>query len=475
MPSTLRRACPTDTSGLDCSFYEGSLNTTTISVEMVCTKLKRLKIFTSPGPDGIPAQVLKHCAEVLATPLSMLFNRSLVESHVPGGWKLATITPIFKKGDRTDPNNYRPAALLPIISKVMECVLDDLIRQYLSERQLMSLHQHGFVRGRSCLTNLLHCHEEWGHLIENHQGVDVIFLDLSKAFDLVPYHNLLQKLQSLGFGGSLLYWIRDYLTGCSFRVKVNGTLSDPMDVTSGVPQGSILGPLLFLLFMNDLPERITSSCILYADDVKIWGPSDDPVTLQQSLLTLQNWVSENGMVLNTSKCKVLPICTPAQNRYYLGDELLPTSNQEKDLGSIISPDLSSSANCREMAVRASRALNLLLRSLGKFQKTSFTRIYTSYVRAHLELNIQAYPPILSRDSLVLERVQRRATKRVKGLTGKSYPERLKTLDLFSLAFRRLRGDMILTHKILMHLDHPNRSILTLRDDDCLRGHRLTLQ
>ena len=181
------------------------------------------------------------------------------------------------------------------------------------------------------------------------------------------------------------------------------------------------------------------------------------------------------MVLNTSKCKVLPICTPPQNRYYLGDELLPTSNQEKDLGSIISPCLSSSANCREMAVRASRALNLLLQSLGKFQKTSFTRIYASYVRAHLELNIQACPPIPSRDSLVLERVQRLATKRVKGLTGKSYPERLKPLDLFSLAFRRLRGDMILTHKILMHLDHPNWSILTIRDDDCLRGHRLTLQ
>ena len=172
---------------------------------------------------------------------------------------------------------------------------------------------------------------------------------------------------------------------------------------------------------------------------------------------------------------MLPIYTLALNRYYLWNEFIPTFNQEEDLGSIISPDLSSLANCREMAVRASRALNLLLRSLGKFQKTPFTRIYTSYVRAHLELNIQACPPILSRDSLVLERVQRRATKRVKGLTGKSCPERLKTLDLFSLAFRRLRGDMILTHKILMHLDHPNRIILTLRDDDCLRGHLLTLQ
>ena len=151
-----------------------------------------------------------------------------------------------------------------------------------------------------------------GNLVENHQGVDVIFLDLSKAFDLVPYHNLLQKLQSLGFGGSLLLiGSETIVTGRSFRVKVNGTLSDPMDVTSGVPQRSILGPLLFLLFMNDLPARITSSSILYADDVKIWGPSDDPVTLQQSLLSLENWVSENGMVLNTSKCKVLPIHTSA--------------------------------------------------------------------------------------------------------------------------------------------------------------------
>ena len=119
----------------------------------------------------------------------------------------------------------------------------------------------------------------------------------------------------MGFSGSLLYWIRDYPTGHSFRVKVNDTLSDPMDVTRGVPQGSILGPLLFLLLMNDLTERIASSSILYADDVKIWGPSDDPVTLQQSLLSLENWVSENGMVLNTSKCKVLPVHTPALNHY----------------------------------------------------------------------------------------------------------------------------------------------------------------
>ena len=139
----------------------------------------------------------------------MSFNRSIADSHVPAGWKVATIRPFFKKGDRTHPCNYRPVALLPIISMVMEYVLYELIRQHLFERQLISLHQHGFVRGRSCPTNLLDCHEEWEHLVEDHQGVDVIFLDLSKAFALVPYRNLLQQLQSLGFGGSILYWIRD--------------------------------------------------------------------------------------------------------------------------------------------------------------------------------------------------------------------------------------------------------------------------
>ena len=143
----------------------------------------------------MPAQVLKHCAEVLATPLSVLFTRSFVDSHVPVDWKLATITPIFKKGDRTDPGNNQPVALLPIIFKVMEFVLDELIRQYIFERQLMSLHQHGFVRGRSFLTNLLYCHEERGHLVENHQGVGIISLNLFRAFDLVPYHNLVQKLK----------------------------------------------------------------------------------------------------------------------------------------------------------------------------------------------------------------------------------------------------------------------------------------
>ena len=441
---------------------EDNLEHVHITADTVNAKLRKLKIHTSPGPDGIPTSILKHCADILAEPLADLFNHSLASGTVPTEWKTAHITPKFKKGDRQLPQNYRPIALLSAISKVMESILDDRIRKHIHSLNLISPYQHGFMRGRSTTTNLLYSLEDWGKLDDEHRGIDVILLDLSKAFDTVPHNLLKAKLNSLGIGGPLLRWISDYLNNRLIRVKVNGELSDPSPVRAGVPQGSILGPLLFILYINDLPAQIDTKVALFADDLKIWGPSDDSDSLQRNLNAISNWVANNGMTLNPDKCRVIPIKTKIANNYLLNKISIPTSYEERDLGSVINSNLSSSANCEQMALKANRALNLLLRSLGRFQKGSFNKLYTSYVRAHLELNIQALPPNLLKDSRTLERVQRRATKRVKGLTTKSYSDRLKELNLFSLAFRRIRGDMILTHRILNDPSHPNRGLLKLQ-------------
>ena len=233
-------------------------------------------------------------------------------------------------------------------------------------------------------------------------------------------------------------------------------------MTIGVPQGSILGPLLFLLFVNDLPTHLDCGVALFADDGKMWGTSDDPYKLQRNLDRISSWVRDNGMRLNPSKSRVIPFKSLAGNTYTLDGVSIPISHQEIDLGSVICSSLSFSPNCREMSLRANRALNPLLCNLGRFHKRSFHRLYTSYVRTHLELNIQACTPVLQKDRQLLESVQRRATKRVKGLASKSYTDRLKELDLYSLAFRRLRGDMILTHRILNDPSHPNRELLKLR-------------
>ena len=278
-----------------------------ITPQAVENKLKDLNVCKAQGPDGIPARVLKELSHELAIPLSIVFNKSIEEGSIPEDWKKAHVIPIFKKGTRTDPGNYRPVSLTCIICKVLESIVRDVIVDHMNKNELFSKCQHGFRSHRSCITQLLEVIEDLTQALEDHETVDIIYLDFKKAFDSVPHERLLIKLLSYGIAGPVLRWIRDFLTHRKQKVRVNKVFSKESDVLSGIPQGSILGPILFTMFINDLPDCVDSTCKIFADDTKLYNNPSKSSVLQNDLDNLQHWSEKWNLYFNAKKCKVLHI------------------------------------------------------------------------------------------------------------------------------------------------------------------------
>lgn len=437
--------------------YDGpKIDTVNITEVDVKSRLEKLKEDKSPGPDKFHPKLLKGCAAGLAKPLCMLFNKSLYDSKLPDEWKRSQVVPIFKKGSRVSPGNYRPVALTSIVAKIMEGIVRDVITKHLMSENLLSAQQHGFRQGRSCLTNLLETLENWTEALDMGHDIDAVYLDFKKAFDTVPHKRLLYKMEAYGIKGLLIRWIEDFLMGREMRVGVHGEYSDWCKVDSGVPQGSVLGPTLFLIFVNDIPSEVKCQVKMFADDTKVWNvlrTDQDVKDLQTDIDTLQDWSSKWLLDFNIEKCKTLHMgSNNVQHDYFMSvggaRHGLEKVEVEKDLGVQISRDLKPSKQCLEAAKRANNVLRSLKRSFVCIEKDGFQILYKCYVRPHLEYCVQAWAPYYRKDITHLERIQRRATKLVKGLQHLTYEERLVALDIQSLERRRVRGDLIETYKVL---------------------------
>ena len=290
-----------------------------ISTGAVREKLLKLKIDSSPGPDGLHPRILRETALVMAEPWARLFRSSLDNSSFPSDWRNDEIIPIFKKGVKDSPANYRPVTLTAVPCKVLESLVRDQMMSYLIETEQLSNLQHGFRQKRSCSTQLLETVEDWTRALEEGDPVDALYLDFSKAFNSVPHQRLLLKLQSCGIRGRLLEWIRAFLTDRQQRVSINGAKSDWAPVTSGVPQGTVLGPLLFLVFVNDLPACVSSGLKLFADDTKLYrsvGQASESEALQRDLDALLGWSEKWQLPFNQSKCKSLHLGPRNANHLY---------------------------------------------------------------------------------------------------------------------------------------------------------------
>ena len=434
-----------------------------ITEELVLKKLLVLNVCKSMGPDGVHPRVLKEAAETLVKPLTLLFRKSLELQKVPNQWKIAHITPIFKKGIKEDPQNYRPVSLTSVICKIFESILKDHILEHLVSNQILSTKQYGFVKGRSTTLQLLKVLDVWSEILDAGGQIDCAYLDFSKAFDTVPHKRLLEKLKNVGIKGQILNWIIDYLSGRKQQVVVNGVLSDIVEVLSGVPQGSVLGPLLFLVFINDLPDIITSEAFLFADDTKVFrsikGRMDQHI-LQTDLNRLCDWSKQWLLNFNASKCKVVSFGKQRfmDKTYYLNDEdnirsTIEKATSEKDIGVVVDSKLDFGLHIAEKSKLANQRMGTIKRTFTYMDKEMFKMLYTSLVRPHLEYAVTGSVWNPSKLSYIdqLETVQRRATKQVNSLRHLSYEQRLKELNLFTLSFRRLRGDMIETFKIINEL------------------------
>ena len=300
---------------------------------------------------------------------------------------------------------------------------------------------------------------------------------MSKAFDRVNHHILPRKLKQHGITGRLLTWLEDYLTDRIMQVRVDGAVSSPVTVTSGVPQGSVLGPLLFLLYSNDIPKLVHGKIILFADDIKLWAcvqNTQDCALLQRDLDALHEWSVANKIPFNGKKCKMLNIGKPIHFNYMLGQHQLTWTTEEKDLGVWISGSLKSSVQCNAVYKNTSRVLALLRRIFGRFRRETVPIIINTYIRPRMEYAVQAWSPWLQKDTDLLQRIYHRTTKMVIGLQSKPYAERISSLNLYDFRYRRIRGDLILAYKILNTPNHPLQSLFQPGSDRATRQHQFTL-
>ena len=453
--------------------------------EEVLKKLKNLNPSKSPGPDGLHPRVLRDAAEVLADPLTVIFNKSLEEGKVPDGWKIAHVTAIFKKGKRTSPGNYRPVSLTSVICKLMESLLRDQIMNFLNENKLLNDHQHGFRSGRSCVTQLIDVVDTWTGMLEEEGGVDVAYLDFSKAFDSVPHQRLLKKVKVHGLQGNLAKWIGSFLTGRKQRVVVNGKESSWASVVSGIPQGSVLGPILFVIYINDLPDNLKGHAEMFADDTKVYAHIKDPQDgsiLQRDLDCLGDWAEKWQLKFNVNKCGVMHYGRQAvPNTYNMRDGAsrtnLEVKEEEKDLGVTFDPTLKFSKHVGVVASKANRIVGLVRRTFNFMDSDMFRTLHKALIRPHLEYGNCVWSPMLKQDISKIEKVQRRATKMVPQLYDLPYIVRLEQLNLPTLAYRRLRGDMIQVFKIIHGFsDMDKTKLFKMKDDSVnLRGHGLKIQ
>ena len=379
-------------------------------------QLNNLNPYKAAGPDGLTPKLLQTVSEQIAPSITLLFQISLRSGKVPDDWKLAHVAPVFKKGERYKAVNYRPISLTCIVCKIMEHIVTSHIMSHCESCNILSEEQHGFRRGRSCETQLLGYVDEVSRQLEERSQVDTIVLDFSKAFDKVSHNLLLHKLHRYGIKGPVHSWIQSFLECRQQAVVVEGTKSSLLPVESGVPQGSVLGPSLFLLYINDLPLNLNSTTRLFADDTMCHNRvtcRNDQTVLQTDLNALATWEHQWSMEFHPQKCSTMSATKTDEKldpAYSLHGHTLENVSTTKYLGITIQDNLKWENHITSTCNKANRTLGFLRRNLRIGNKKTKEKAYKSLVRPILEYASPVWDPYLNEEIQQLEKVQRRAAR-----------------------------------------------------------------
>ena len=388
----------------------------TITENGVRKLLANLNVHKAAGPDGLTPKLLQLVADQIAPALTLLFQISYHSSSLPSDWRLAHIAPVYKKGERYKAVNYRPISLTCIACKMMEHIVTSHIMSHLERYNILSEEQHGFRRGRSCETQLLGYVDEVSHELEGGNQVDTIVLDFSKAFDKVSHTLLLHKMRRYGIDGHVNLWIQSFLENRQQAVVVDGVKSGLLPVESGVPQGSVLGPSLFLLYINDLPQTIQSSTRLFADDTMCHNTvnhQNDQAVLQSDLDALSTWEHQWSMEFHPQKCSNMSASKKdlkLNAAYTLHGHTLENVKSTKYLGVNIQNDLKWDGHIDSICNKANRTLGFLRRNLKIGNKKTKETAYKTLVRPLLEYAAPVWDPSDKDEIQQIEKVQQRAAR-----------------------------------------------------------------
>ena len=455
----------------------GEHNKINISEKQIEQLLLDLDITKACGPDNIGNLVLKSLP-TLSKSLLLIFKTALLKGYYPSQWKISEVVPIYKDGDKSAIENYRPISLLCCVSKIFEKLIFDelyeIVHKHLNEAQ------HGFRKKRSVVTQLLlfleHLYQRYDNM--NESELYVLYLDFRKAFDSVPHQKLIQKIQKFGIGGNFLKIIASYLTGRKQYVKIKNEKSPTVKVTSGVPQGSILGPLLFILFINDLPAAIKNCTSFgYADDFKI--TTSDLNNLQEDIHAIEDWCNDNKMTLNEDKCYLLPVkSTNHPDTITLNGKILACKVEQKDLGLIMTENLNWRLNSNKRCSKSWKAFYFLKRNVSKLASRKMKlNAHKGYVVPVIAYASQIWYAN-KKEMREIEKVQKRATSWILG-SWNDYKTRLIQLELLPLSMYFELHDALLLISILKgnyNIRLPSSIKLHLNDADRrqTRGNLFTI-
>lgn len=419
--------------------------------------IDEIPINSAPGPDRLPAFFLKQCKHELAKPLYILWRRSLDSGVVPEDAKTSNIVPIHKGGKRSIAKNYRPVALTSHLAKVFEKVVRARLISHIEQNNMMNPNQHGFRAGRSCLSQLVQHQDQITKLLEDGQNVDVIYLDFSKAFDKLDIKITLQKLYHLGIMGRLFDWIEGFLTDRKQCVIVDSVVSEKIEVISGVPQGSVLGPLLYLILLRDIDANVSSARVSsFADDTRVFAGINSVEAseqLQQDLNTIYDWAVHNNAEFNNEKFELLRYgnnkdLQEATSYKTSSNTFIEKSENVRDLGIMMTSDATFIQHIQDVTLSASLKCAWILRVFQTRERVPLLTLWKSLVAPVLEYCCQLWNPSTPGVIQSLEMVQHSYLSKISGFRSMDYWEQLSTLGMPSLQRRRERYMCIYIWKVL---------------------------
>jgi hypothetical protein len=436
-----------------------SLESFSCNVQSIIKVVMKLKNGSSSGPDGLSVLFIKKIIAVIANPLCKVFNKSLNEGVLPADWKTAHIVPVFKKGDSQSASQYRPISLTSVVCKILERIIRKKLLDYMLQNDIVPSEQHGFVPKKSTVTNLLECLNDWSLNFDKGVATNIIYLDYSKCFDTVCHNKLLYKISKYGITGQAYVWLSNFLLNRTQHVKINSSISPPAMVESGVPQGTVLGPILFLLYSADLPHVVRNCKIsLYADDTKLYksiSNEHDCLLLQRDLDSIANWANSWQMSLNPDKTKMLSIGNcKVKFDYKLHGKSIENVTHISDVGVTVQSNLKFTVHCTNVIRKAYHVIRTIFTTLKYHDSHFYLKMYTCYVRPLLEYGSQVWSPLMKCNIDRIERVQRYYTRRI-CTNDMRYLDRLQELNIETLEHRRIKSDIVLFFKLISNVTSIN--------------------